>query len=261
MQRLSDLLHGCLALQSTELWATLQQVGRESKPPMSFDELTISVTSGPSSRHGLGAFASRDLPAGSVATLYPVHSIGVGAQRVACAEDADHWKEPCTSAYRSQALHASTPGAADAGPLQAWAPGVYIDANPGRAHVPGWLAHLANDCAVLPAAAAEADILTYYAAAASQCNCVMLPFGSAAPIMALVTTRDVAEGEELLTAYGHSYWMAHFGGTPPPPTAAVSEAAARLWPGGLDAQVARLSAAYAGEVALLEGLLARPRGQ
>ena len=38
-------------------------------------------------------------------------------------------------------------------------------------------------------------------------------------------------------------------------------AMARLWPGGLDAQVARLSAAYAGEVALLEGLLARPRGQ
>ena len=34
----------------------------------------------------------------------------------------------------------------------------------------------------------------------------MLPFGGAAPVMALVTTRDVDEGEELLLSYGHSYW-------------------------------------------------------
>ena len=182
--------------------------------------------------------------------------LGSGSQRVASAEDAEYWKEPCTSAYRSQAFHASTPGFPTAGPPQGWAPGVYVDANPTRPHVPGWMAHLANDCAVVGADATEAEILAYYATCEQKANCAMLPFGAAAPVMALVTTRDVEDGEELLTAYGHSYWVAH-GGTPPPSTPAVTRAAASMWTDGLDAKVAKLEAAYADEVKVLVGLLAK----
>lgn len=257
LRRLSRLLDGCLALQSAELWQTLRQVGRQASPPMRFDDISLNVRSGPSALHGLGAFANAPLPAGTVATLYPVHSIGIGSQRVASAEDAEYWKEPCTSAYRSQAFHASTPGFPTAGPLQGWAPGVYVDANPTRPHVPGWMAHLANDCAVVGADATEAEILAYYATCEQKANCAMLPFGAAAPVMALVTTRDVEDGEELLTAYGHSYWVAHFGGTPPPSTPAVTRAAASMWTDGLDAKVAKLEAAYADEVKVLVGLLAK----
>ena len=123
--------------------------------------------------------------------------------------------------------------------------------------MPGWLAHLANDCAVVSAQPTEEEILHYYATCEAHANCVMVPFGAAAPIMALVTTREVREGEELLTAYGHTYWIDHFGGTPPPSSPDVTRAAASLWAEGLDAMVAKLEAAYADEVTLLAGLLAK----
>ena len=124
------------------------------------------------------------------------------------------------------------------------------------------MAHLAND--VQPCAGgSEAEILAYYAACASETNCAMLPFGTAAPIMALVATRDIKAGEELLISYGHSYWLdgsSAGGGDRAPPSPAVLRAAASMWGGGLEAQVAALSAAYESEVQLLEGLLAKRSG-
>ena len=55
----------------------------------------------------------------------------------------------------------------------------------------------------------EIDVLAYYAACDLGCNAVLLPFGDVAPIMALCTTRNVAEGEELLVSYGHQAWNEH----------------------------------------------------
>ena len=116
---------------------------------------------------------------------------------------------------------------------------------------------LVNNDAAACAGDSEAAILEYYETCEAEANCVMLPFGDAAPLMALVATRDVAAGDELLLSYGHSYWIEHFGGTPPPPTPAVTRAAARMWGDGLDAMVARLAASYASDVRLLEGVLAK----
>ena len=53
----------------------------------------------------------------------------------------------------------------------------------------GWLAHLANDAATVGASATEAEICAYYEACAAACNCVMLPFGQAAPVSAHGSTQ------------------------------------------------------------------------
>lgn len=256
MARLGDLFNGCLALQDPRMWGELRQLARAGAMPLAFDLVAQSVYAAPSSRHGQGAFAATALAHGTVASLYPVHSIGVGTQRIHADGDSEYWREPCTTAYRSNIFHSATPGAPDAGPITQWAPGAYVDANPTRECLPGWMAHLANDVAVCTGSQEE-EVLRYYAAGAAEANCVMLPFGSAAPLMALVTTRDVAADEELLLSYGHSYWLDAFGVAAAPPTPAVMQAAARMWGEGLDAMVGRLSRAYATDVRLLEGILAK----
>ena len=98
-------------------------------------------------------------------------------------------------------------------------------------------------------------------------NFVALPFGEAAPIMALITTRPVSKGEELLISYGHSYWIEQLldgvaASAPrvsrvPSNSDAVLRAAAGTWGEGLDAKLDRLSFEYAREVRVLEGLLAK----
>merc|ERR1712048_895294 len=52
----------------------------------------------------------------------------------------------------------------------------------------------------------EAALITYYETSMARKNCVLVPFGPA-PLMAYVTTRDVRDGEELLTTYGCEYWL------------------------------------------------------
>ena len=176
------------------------------------------------------------------------------------ASDAAYWqREPCTAAYRAQLLHGALATDATSGPVQQWAPGAYADANPAREHLDGWLGHLANDAAACTDGS-EAAVLDYYRACGRDCNAMMLPLGNAAPLMALVTTRDVDEGDELLLSYGHSYWIEHnAAGSAPTMSPAIQRAARATWGReGLEAAVARLVATYANEVALLEGLLSRP---
>ena len=229
---------------------------------MRFDEIATNVVAGQSTRHGLGAFAARPLPAGTIATLYPVHSLGIGSRRVFAADASDaayRQREPCTAAYRAQLLHGALATDATSGPVQQWAPGAYADANPAREHLDGWLGHLANDAAACTDGS-EAAVLDYYRACGRDCNAMMLPLGNAAPLMELVTTRDVDEVEELLLSYGHSYWIEHnAAGSAPTMSPAIQRAARATWGReGLEAAVARLVATYANEVALLEGLLSRP---
>ena len=255
MQRLSALFESSLEVQEPAMWENLRNVARDGALPLRLDEIATSVRASPSARHGVGAFATTALPAWSVASLYPVHSIGIGSQRVSTADDAEIWQEPCSTAYRARILHAAAPAAAATRPVQEWAAGAYVDASPSKPNVDGWLAHVANDAAVC-AESTDAAILKYYAACESACNCVMLPLGNAAPLMALVTTRDVESDEELLLAYGHTYWIEHFGGKASDTSPAVARAAAATWGGGgLDAAIARVAAAYANDVKLLEGLL------
>ena len=83
------------------MWNGLTQPP-EGTPRSQFAAIAGNVHAAPSLQHGLGAFASADLEAETVATLYPVHSIGLGAQRISAEDDAEYWRR-CTAAYRSTA--------------------------------------------------------------------------------------------------------------------------------------------------------------
>ena len=64
--------------------------------------------------------------------------------------------------------------------------------------------HRINDGAYLSPGADEEAILQYYAESGKARNvcCVAL----CVPLLAFVTTRPVADGDELLATYGHTYW-------------------------------------------------------
>ena len=191
LQQLSGLLVGSAVLQDPRAWELLKE-----QEGSRFAEISSASRVDSSSRHGLGLFAARDLPAGTVASFFPVHSIGLLDQRLASnADDQEYWKT-CTKAYQTEMLHAA---------VQDFAPGTYVDVNLEKPEQPGWLAHRAND-ATACAGRCEEDVLSYLHTCMLECNTLLLPFGGAAPILALVTTRDVAEGEELLRCHGLEHW-------------------------------------------------------
>ena len=213
MEQVGGMLERVLTLQ--EQW--------ESACPEAMAEAMHSVVAVPSDRHGMGAFAVSGLAPGSIATLYPVHALGI-AEGGACGDNDTHYFSSQTgpSAYRLQLLHRSVPE------------GMWADANPERVHVPGWLAHLVNDSASVRGTQ-SAEVLAYYDLCEAETNCALVPLGPVAPLMALVTTRAVAPGEELLLCYGHSYWLEQLQllseATPPPENdddaAATAEVEAR----------------------------------
>ena len=124
---------------------------------------------------GTGLFACEDLPSGTVATLYPVHALGLGSTRLELEfDDGQCCQQLDGSPYRMQIWHKS---------LQDWgAEQMWIDADPSR-RIDGWLGHLANDpatsAATLGAGATEAQLKRYYEEAAAASNAVMVPYGEA----------------------------------------------------------------------------------
>mmetsp|Transcript_23449 Transcript_23449/g.59854 ORF Transcript_23449/g.59854 Transcript_23449/m.59854 type:complete len:276 (-) Transcript_23449:3411-4238(-) len=237
MDRASVLFEGVVNLQ--EAWLTTS--------PHRLRSVTHNAAAGPSTRHELGVFASRDLGPHTLSSFYPVHAIGYGEIGAAINEDSDYFAGlDSPSAYRVHLLHND----AELNPP----PGLWIDANPERDHIPGWLGHLANDAATCKSAS-EADILAYYSACHSIGNSVLVPFGGLVPIMALCTTRPVSKGEELLISYGHNFWLEHQYGALVEPTASIAEACDAQ--GRLMAEVARtLAMMYEVELGELAAMLA-----
>jgi len=210
---------------------------------------------------GTGLFACEDLPSGTVATLYPVHALGLGSTRMELEfDDGQCCQRLDGSPYRVEIWHDS---------LRDWsAEQMWIDADPSR-RIDGWLGHLANDpatsAATLGAGATEAQLTRYDEEAAAASNAVMVPYGEAphppsacrdaspryalshpvgsrallcaghgcAPLMAVVTTRAVSKGDELLLSYGHEYWV----------TLGASEGLPATTAGSDDAAVAAAAAA------------------
>ena len=131
---------------------------------------------------GTGLFSCEDLPSGTVATLYPVHALGLGSLRMELEfDDGQRCQRLDGSPYRVEIWHKS---------LQDWgAEQMWIDADPSR-RIDGWLGHLANDpatsAATLGAGATEAQLKRYYEEAAAASNAVMVPYGEA-PLRAAPT--------------------------------------------------------------------------
>ena len=189
LSRAKSMLRVALRLQ--EIWGSV----RDSEPRL--NEISRRACAAPSSKHGQGLFACQDLPSGTVASLYPVHALGIGSNRLQFADPDWQWSSKGRP-YKVELWHTS---------LRDWAPQMWIDADPNRC-VDGWLGHMANDAAICAAGADEAAILEYYSECGRATNAVMVPFGhECAPLMCVVTTRDVQEGDELLISYGHEYWI------------------------------------------------------
>ena len=191
LRQLGGLLLGSALLMDDRAWELLLTDNEKQ-----FSEIAAAALVAPSSRDASGLFAAKDLPIDTVVSFYPVHSIGLLDQRLASnADDQAFWKA-ASAAYQTPLQHKA---------VQDFAPGAFVDCNPQKPEMTGWLAHRAND-AVCCLGTGETDMLSYLHTCAMECNCYLVPFGGAAPILALVTNREITRGDELLWSYGHEHW-------------------------------------------------------
>ena len=171
-----------------------------------------SVEVRPSRLHGMGLFACSDIPENTLITLFPCHRVlqqspgQTVAGALADEEDEAYFRPPKGSvsaedlAYRQYAYRQTF---SHANPERRET--FLVDANPTKADIPGWFGHRINDGATLSSSSDEDMVCLYYRASAMRRNCCAVAL--CIPLVAFVTTRAVAEGEELLTTYGHSFWM------------------------------------------------------
>ena len=207
-----------------------------------------SVRAAASRVHGEGLFAARRLAIGTVATLYPVHAVGVDgllrddeAHEICFSADAAHFANASASADYKQyvALRGSTAAGDEGAPRAPFAAArveqMFVNANPNRrrrvddggdgeaaAGGGAWLGHLVNDgAAMFGGDTSDGAIEAYSVASSAARNVVAVPLGGAAPLVALVTTAEVPSGAELFATYEYRYWLGRAGVTPPPPTPLV----------------------------------------
>ncbi|KAL3792273.1 hypothetical protein ACHAW5_001099 [Stephanodiscus triporus] len=167
---------------------------------------------------GLGLFARSSIRSGTIITFYPVHSIGIvdavdgGVTRVCMdAGTGRTYERPDDDddddAYLLHVLGGRPLMDADVS-RDLGGRSIFVDVDvsnvdPRRIGDGGAIAscgfdgHGAND---------GGGALAYYRALRAARNCVHVPFGPS-PLLALVSTRKIRRGDELLTTYGCSYWL------------------------------------------------------
>ena len=183
LKELSGLLLGSTLLQDERTWEVLKAQEEQGQEAGKFSQIASAAHVAPSPRHDAGLFASRDIPEDTIVSFYPVHCIGLMDQRLASnSDDQDYWRS-CSTAYRSPILHAA---------VQDFAPGTVVDVNAQKEDRAGWLAHRAND-AVACQGGSETELLMYLHTCALGCNCALVPFGGAAPILALADDASCRE--------------------------------------------------------------------
>ena len=249
--RMEDLLLRSLHVQ--EIWERL------SPDVPAFDAVTRSAEVRPSTIEGLGLFARVEMAENAVASFYPIHALGSGSGDGGVCLTSGDANNAYFGADEKSAPYRATPSHRTLS-TSAWPDDLWIDANPNLEDKPGWLAHRANDAAFMTAGhPAQADILAYYSQCREAANCVLVPFGAAAPVMCLWTLRPVAAGEELLQIYGHDYWVTRQGGGRVPPMSEAVLAAVKGcgWKQAVRSAVSdHQPARYAEEVELMETILA-----
>jgi hypothetical protein len=165
----------------------------------------------PSPIAGKGLFAKKSIPKFTIISFYPVHVLGIEyddvnnirSQYVSLTEDYVPDKE---NSYRLYLLGQRPLIGNDVSFSGGDGCRVYVDVDKNcQSDTSGWLSHYSNDGTVVKGLS-ETDMLDYYQQTKEHRNCVLIPFGPA-PIMATMTTRKVAKGQELFTSYGVSYWL------------------------------------------------------
>jgi hypothetical protein len=160
----------------------------------------------------MGLFAKRNIKAGTIVSFFPCHGLGVDFEDYGSSicvaldpTDQDFFLGEGKTCNYLHYLLGSRPLLSDNVAQVFQGDSLFIDVNPGRQYIPGWLAHICNDGAIVHSNS-EAGVLDYYHASRKAKNCVNIPFGPS-PILATVTTKKVKKGEELLTSYGCSFWL------------------------------------------------------
>jgi len=233
-KRMEGILDVCATLQ--EEWGSLAL----DCPDLRFGAISTACVSGASNVHGRGVFAARKLHAGTVVTLYPAHALGDSSSSFAYGEI-----DLASTDYRV-ALPPS-PG------LRDWATDLWVDAAPSRALAPGFLGHLVNDAFPRACSSAEEDytdaVVRYYTDARERASCLLLPFGDT-PLLCLTTVRDVEQGTELLSMYGHEYWVDQRSTMrrPEGPSSPAAREAEAAWETELRLWRRRVQESYAAEI-------------
>jgi SET domain len=174
---------------------------------------------------GRGLFATRDVPPGTIITLYPAHFLGLEMEMDA-AHNAAHNDNDDDDLYHCRVFSSETDKVyfeqhdyesetgnnllvlqEDRKPIVPSLPQaiLHLDVNPEQPTMPAWLSHIINDGATA-VSHREADILDYYRHTNARRNCFHVPLGPS-PLMATVTTRAVQEGDEFFTSYDFLYWV------------------------------------------------------
>lgn len=159
---------------------------------------------------GLGLFAKKAMKANTVVSFYPAHSLGIDSETESffvSLNDADREYFEQHPSSQSSYLHCTDQPIFDRPSIlkDGDEEPVYLDVNPHRTIVDGWVSQMINDGATVTANTEE-GILEYYRQTKLAKNCIHIPFGPS-PIMATVTTKKVKKGEELFTSYGGTYWL------------------------------------------------------
>lgn len=171
------------------------------------------VKTGPSELHGVGVFAARDLEAGELFTLYPVHrmlqTLGDGRGVGVCADTADQEYFAAAAASAEERAYRQVAYRQTFSHPDPRRPETFqLDANAAKRDIAGWVGHRLNDGASLAASAdveGSEALLEYYAASAACRNCCAVAL--CVPLLGFVTTKPVNAGDELLVTYGHGYWL------------------------------------------------------
>ena len=179
---------------------------------------------------GKGLFAKKAIKANTIISFYPVHALGTNIDQpfiTSNLDDESYFRTTPTS--QSVYLHCTdqpifrrTSIISSAGKLNqalsysaattsssaAEVPPLFLDVNPNRKVMEGWVSHIINDGAAMMNAPSsntshdiELSMLEYYQSSKTKKNCIHIPFGPS-PIIATVTTKKIMKDEELFTTYG-----------------------------------------------------------
>jgi len=145
-------------------------------------------------------------------TLYPVDRIlqtlgdGRGVGTLADERDEEYFNptdgvDPDVKVYR-QVAYRQTYSHPDPKRPETF----QLDANAAKQNVAGWIGHRINDGATLSAhSTSDEELRDYYQRSAETRNVCAVTL--CVPLLGFVTTRAVAEGDELFATYGHGYWL------------------------------------------------------
>jgi hypothetical protein len=165
-----------------------------------------------SSLDAVGLVAQRDIAAGEMIALHPVDRVlqvlkdGQIAGAFLDQDDAAFFRPTegtITDEERAYRQVAYRQTYSHVNPQRPEA--FLLDANPQKDDAHGWMAHRINDGATLSPGASEDDLFEYYKASGRARNCCAVSL--CVPLLGFVTTKPVAEGEEILATYGHAYWL------------------------------------------------------